>query len=539
MESIRKTGKTTSFVLHILISGLITGLISSAVFSPVNVQAGFDLKSLISGLGFSGLKSINPKKALFGSIAVIASVLVAYKLTKYVNNHESKLKFDFGKLNFESKDLKFENKKLGQDEKFLWGVATSAYQNEGPGGFEGVGPRNNWQAFEGKEIVIGGKMCIPVPEFSGDACKFWEKYKEDIDLAKSLGFNTFRFSISWEKVEPKASEFSEMALQHYQDVCEYMVQKGIKPVITLHHYADPCWFADMGGFEKEANIKYFVGFCEQVFKRLNKYSPLFFTFNTFEGYAMPGYSQGTKPPFKKDMGLAIEVLKNLLESHVRVYRALEAIDSNAQVGIYKNIHQLDPWNLLNPLDILVSYIGSYIINDAIYNFFKTGVFKVWIPTKVNMNYENKAAIGALRFVGLNYYSGKFVKNGKFVTRPGCMSTQNKEHCSYPEGFYRAIKAISRDFAKPLNLPIYVTENGVAALCDQDRETFYKQYLYAMSKAVKEGVDLRGYITWTLMDNYEWTLGYNVKYGLCSVDRETQERKLKPGTEFLLEVVRNN
>lgn len=555
VKNIKKTGKIISFVLTVLISSLI--------FSPASLQAGLLQEGLLQAnplhnflralglmapekkgfcIGLGSFNNISKKQAIIGiagATACALSAIVTYKLTKYVKNHESKIKFDFDSLKFEAKDLKFENK--NNKEPFLWGVATSAYQVEGKAGFDGKKdePRNQWEAFEGKQVEIGGKMCTPVPYISGDACKHWEKYKEDIDLAKKLGFNTFRLSIAWEKVEPKCGEFSQDALRHYEDVCKYIVDKGIKPVITLHHYTDPFWFAGIGGFEKEENIKYFVKFCEQVFTRLNKYRPLWFTFNTFEGYAMPGYSQGTKPPFKKDMGLAIEVLKNLLESHVRVYRALKLIDCNSNIGIYKNIHQLDPWNLLNPIDILVGYIGDYIVNDSIYNFFKTGVFKVWIPFKVNMNYEDKSAIGALDQVGLNYYSGKFVKNGKFITRPGCMPTQNKEHCAYPEGFYRAIKDVSRDFAMPLNIPIYVTENGVAALSDADRGTFYKQYLYALSKAIQEGADVRGYVTWTLMDNYEWTHGYNVKYGLCSVDHETQERKLKPGTEFLLEVVNNN
>jgi len=388
-----------------------------------------------------------------------------------------------------------------------------------------------------------------VPHSSGQACEHWVNYKKDIDLLKNLGFNTFRISISWGKVEPELGRFSENALAHYEDVCAYMVANGIKPVVTLHHYTHPCWFEDMGAFEREENIKYFVNFCEKVFVRLKNYVHLWFTCNTFSGYALAGYAKGMKPPFKKDLGLAIKVLKNLLESHVRVYHKLKCIEPAAQVGIYKNIFQLDPypWGnfLKNPVDILYSCMGNYIANSSIYNFFKTGVFKVWILNKLSLKYKNKQAIGALDCIGLNYYSGAYVKNCKVINRPDCLPTQNAQYTIYPEGFYRALKSIDKELAKPLtkitkrDIPIYVTENGVASLTDSDRAFFYESYLGALSQAMQEGVDVRGYITWSLLDNYEWRSGYSVKYGICEVDRETQERKLKKGTEFLLRVVNNS
>lgn len=525
--------------------GLITSLSCATIFPNKGCYSGFLNNSLTKNLG-----DVSMKKMGFYALGTVATALALFGFVKaanlYSKKHESRLDFGFSGLNFEAKDLKNLNG-FRDGQKFLWGVATSAYQVEGRAGYneDNAGkpdamPRNQWEALEGKNLEIGGKSVMPVPHISGNACKHWEMYKQDIDLAKKLGFTTFRISIAWEKVEPKCGEFDQKALQHYKDVCEYMVQNGIKPLITLHHYTDPVWFAEKGGFEKEENIKYFVEFCQKVFEILNKnFKPLWFTFNTFEGYAMPGYSQAEKPPFKKDMKLAINVLKNLLEAHVQVYRALKQIDSDSKIGIYKNIHQIDPWNLLNPFDRLMSYFAEYLTNTVIYNFFKTGVFKVKIPFKVDINYINKDAVQALDMVGLNYYSGKFAKNFAIITRPGCKKTQNPAHCVYPEGFYRAIKSISKDFAEPLNIPIYVTENGIAALSDIDRQDFYKNYLFALDKAVGEGADVRGYVTWTLMDNYEWIFGYNVKYGICSVDPGTMERKLKPGTDFLLEVVQNN
>jgi len=476
--------------------------------------------------------------AIAGGITAICSY-AAYKISKLVNNLPSRMAWDFDKISIDADTLTFENKNL--TEPFLWGVATSAYQVEGDDGAS-VKPYNQWNRCEGQGIEIASKIQKPVPHLSGKACEHWARYKEDIDLLKKLGFNAFRISLSWGKIEPKEGVFNEDALAHYEDVCAYMIKQGIKPVLTLHHYTHPCWFEDKGGFEKEENIDLFVNFCEKVFVRLKKYVHLWFTFNTFSGYALAGYSQAMKPPFKKEMPLAIEVLKNLLESHVRVYHRLKQIDGSAQVGIYKNIFQLDPYFVWNPLDWLCSFIGNAISNDSIYNFFKTGIFAV--PISKN-KYENKHAIGALDMIGLNYYSGSYVKNFKVIPRVGCIPTYNDRYTIYPEGFYRALLQISEQLAKPLEkikeqaVPIYVTENGIAAKSSKDRDTFYKRYLYALSQAMKKGVDVRGYITWSLMDNYEWSLGYNVKYGICEVDFDTQERKLKSGTELLLNVAALN
>jgi len=489
--------------------------------------------ALLSLLFVFPAKAMNCKKLFCGLFAAGVSIAAIYGTVKAVHNHPSRMRWDLQDKAIDVDSLCFDN--AHTDEKFLWGVATSAYQVEGEDGAT-IKPYNQWQRCEEKEIEIDGKTCIPVPHVSGNACEHFSRYKEDIQLMKKLGFKAFRFSISWGKVEPREGEFNQEVIDHYEDVCRELVANGIKPVVTLHHYTHPCWFEDLGSFEKEENIQYFVRFCKKVFRQLHPHIHLWFTFNTFVGYALPGFSQGMKPPFKKDLALAITVLKHVLEAHVHVYHALKEISPTSKIGIYKNIFQLDPWCLLNPLDRLYCALGNSISNDSIYNFFTTGVFKLWIPCKVSMNYKNEWAIGALDCVGLNYYSGAYAKNFKIIPRPECIPTKNSRYTIYPEGFYRAIKTIDQKLAKPLAVPIYITENGIAARNDKERSFFYKSYLYALSKAMQEGVDVRGYMTWSLMDNYEWSSGYDVQYGICHVDFKTQERTLKKGTEFLIDVV---
>jgi len=311
----------------------------------------------------------------------------------------------------------------------------------------------------------------------------------------------------------------------------------------LYHYAHPCWFEDLGGFQKEENLKYFERFCKTVFEQLDnlevKVRPIFLTFSSFIGYAFPAYFIGEKPPFKKDFQFALQVLKNMLQVHVNVYRTLKNINPAATIGLHKTVFPTDPYNLCNPFDLLYSWMGNNLSNYSIYNFFKTGIFKVWMPTKGSIYYENKDAIGALDCIGLTYYSASFAKNGKIISRPECIPTENERYTIYPEGFYRTLKSLWKHLAKPLSVPIYVTETGIAARNAEERDLFFRRHLYALQKAMCEGVQVKSYCVWSLMDNFEWSQGYTKKYGICSVDFETQERTLKDGIDFLINVVKNH
>lgn len=433
-------------------------------------------------------------------------------------------------------------------EDFLWGVGTSAYQIEGPQkdedlldieGHSKIFPKNQWHIWEGKEIEQDGKKIKLVPYKSGDACASWNLYEQDIQKIDEIGFNTYRFSIAWEKVEPLEGKFNEKALDRYEDLCKKLVAKNIKPVITLYHYTHPDWFEKKGGFEDVDNKKYVVRFCKKVFDRLNKYAHLWFTINTFSGYALPAYSVGFKPPFKKDMQLAVEVLKNLLDTHVAVYRALKAKDESAQIGIYKNIFHLDPWNWWNPADRLACYFGNQLTNESIYNYFTKGRFKVWMPGRAKIDYVNKDAIGAFDCVGINYYSGAYMRNFKPQCRSELIKTAAELYTIYPEGLYRAVKDVWNKLANKFKKPksIYITETGIAPLKEEHRNLFFERHIYALSKAIEDGIPVKGYIIWTLMDNFEWQQGYDQKkFGICEVNRDTKERMVRDNIPYLRNVL---
>ena len=409
---------------------------------------------------------------------------------------------------------------------FLWGAGTSAQQ------VEGNCTNNTWYQAE-----QDGKF----PEVAGIACDHWNRYKEDIQLLKKAGLNTYRFSVEWSKIEPSEGEFDETALQHYQDVVEELVRNNIKPCITLHHYTDPIWFADKGGFEKPENSTLFVRFGQTVINRLQPHGVhLWFTFNSPDGYAARGYQQGSQPPFKKNMALMAEVYKNVLETHVQLYRTIKSMHGDTiRIGILKNILQLDPYNYCNPLDHLGCKIATDLTDTGFFGFFTTGRFTIWIPCLVNCDHTNSEAIGATDFIGLNYYSHLYMKNFKPVHGVNEETTQNPNYVVYPEGLYRALTTINEKLVQPLkkltpsrDIPVYVTENGIATDDDAQRDRFLKSYLASISRAMHDGVPVKGYIHWSLLDNYEWG-SYSKHYGIYAVNRETQERTFKPGAAYLV------
>jgi beta-glucosidase len=441
--------------------------------------------------------------------------------------------------------------------EWLWGVGTSAHQ------VEGNCTNNNWYEWsqlpeqQARGMVDAGK-----------ACNHWNTYKEDIKLMQKLGVNTYRFSVEWSKVMPAPGVIDQNVLDHYEDVCKELVSHGIKPVITLFHYTEPLWFYHkqrhlsaaeaqksfphlsslvkdeeliLTGWEDPANITYFVQFCQATFDRLHSYVHLWLTFNSPEGHALQGWYSKDKPPAKKNMSLAMEVLKNLLEAHVHVYQTLKARPGGmeSKIGILKNTFQIDPWDYCNPLDHIGAAIGNKIQNDTVFNFLRTGSFSIYIPFMVNVEHTNKyLAHGGkcLDFIGLNYYSHGYIKNFKTVRdEVREIPTNNKKYTIYAEGFYLAIKELSDIIAKPLGIPIYVTENGIGADTDEHRLLFNKRYLYALTRALEEGYDVRGYILWSFMDNYEWGV-YAKRYGVFHVDFATQERTLKKGADYFVKVV---
>lgn len=457
------------------------------------------------------------------SIGIVPTDIHARHHSKKRGHHWNWKKIDTNNLHFPA--------------NFLWGSATSSQQVEGNAG------NNSWTAWENSCDQFGNPH---VKEKTGIACDHWTRYKEDIALMQQLGLNTHRFSLDWSKVEPEQGVFDQVVLDHYKDVCREMVAHGIRPVITLHHYVEPLWFFNNGSFENKANTKYFVEFCQRVFAELHEYVHLWFTFNSACSTAAHRYLDNSHPvpPYnwgrKNNIEKAVHLMGNLLETHVEVYHALKQMPGgqSARIGILKNIFQLDSHHPLAIHDHIKSYFGKKLVDEPMYRFFTTGYFSVHIPSKVKESRPfNPRAQHSLDFVGLNYYSHGTLKHGKIIRSSREIPVDNAKYSVYAEGFYRAIRQLSDRVAKPLNIPIYVTENGISTADESIRQLFFQRYLYALSLAIEDGHDVRGYITWSFMDNYSWGT-YQRTYGLISVDRTTLARgPVKPGAQYYINTIK--
>ncbi len=416
---------------------------------------------------------------------------------------------------------------------FIWGTATAAHQVEGD-------CTNNWSAFE-KGSNADGKPNIKDNQQSGSACDHWNRYPEDIKLIKELGVSHYRFSVEWSKIQPEQDIFDEAVLLHYSKMIDRLIENDITPVLTLHHFTHPLWFDSLGAFEKEENILFFISFCERVFKEFSSKVNFWCTINEPGVVATQGYFSGMFPPGKKDSQLSAVVLKNLLDAHVKAYHVLKKMENGpgSKIGLVKNINQFDPWRRWHLLDWIISNAVNHFYNDSTLDFLRTGIFKIRIPGLAWVYHKNIDAIGSTDFFGLNYYSHNHLKMQFSYREPFTMQYPDGDiltdmpYTIYGEGMYRAIESVSA-----LNVPIIITENGVADAADDRRKLYIQRYLYAVSRAIEDGFDIQGYFYWSLMDNFEWAFGYDMKFGLYAVDYKTQERTLRKGAEAFIDIVKS-
>ena len=416
---------------------------------------------------------------------------------------------------------------------FAWGTATAAHQ------VEGNNTNNNWYDWE-HQLDENNQPRIHNGDKSILAADHWNRYPDDIKLMKDLGVNHYRFSIEWSKIEPQNGNYNAESIQHYRDLCDSLIKNNITPVVTLHHFTHPTWFEKLGAFEKKENIDHFIEYSEYAFNNLKDLVPIWCTINEPSVFVSQGYFNGIFPPGKKDPVLAATVLENLLFAHTKTYKHLKSLNGgdNAQIGLVKNIFQFDPLRRWHILDWAFSKVLNNVFTHSTLDYFKKGYSTFSLPGMVKKHMENNDAVGAMDFIGLNYYSRMHVKGQANLTEPFVFEKRAKDiqtdmdYALYPEGFYEALHTIST-----LKKPIYVTENGVADQGNNIREIFIKRYLYALHKGLQDGLDIRGYFYWTLMDNFEWSEGYKMKFGLYEVDFETQERTLRESSNLFAKMVK--
>ena len=461
----------------------------------------------------------------------------------------------------ERKTLDFDELHTNQlyfPEGFLYGCAIAEQQNSGAENC----PKSNWSNWEATSFP-DGRPHIKDGQRSGKACDHWNLYEVDIKLMQELGLNSFRLSLAWDRIEPEQGVFSEDALQHYSDEVDALLKAGIKPMITLHQFAHPMWFENLGAFEKEENIQHFVRYAKKIFEKLGDRVHLWCTINEPTIYMFQGYLPFNRvfPPAKENdlldsYKLATKVLKHLLMAHTEVYLTLKGMDHGheAKIGLVHQYLKFNAQHWYDPIERIPGKLLNYLMIDSVIQFLKTGTFDYgWGPlfsetyhAPIDKRSKVPAAQQISDFVGLNYYSrvllkfelenllkGEINKVLDSVPDPGETMT-DMPYAIYPEGIYHALFRMAT-----IGLPIYVTETGAPDhnnTNDERRQRWITEYLKAISLAREDGVDVNGIFYWTLTDNFEWSYGYLEKFGLFAVDLETQERTIKDGGKLYAKIV---
>ncbi len=404
---------------------------------------------------------------------------------------------------------------------FLWGTATAAHQ------VEGSQTNNTWAAWEETPGHIFQD------QRAGLACDWWNgRYVEDFDRAAWLGNNTHRFSVEWSRIEPEPGRYDESALAHYADMIAALRARRMEPLITLHHFTDPLWISERGGWTNPETIDHFAAFAQIVAEALGASASLWCTINEPLVYATHGYLMGNFPPGQKHLGRTLRVVENLLRGHAAAYAAIKEAQPGAQIGFAKHQVSLVPRRpalLHTPARNLVRQVYNQAFVDALL----TGVLKLPRHTV-----HVPQARGTLDWIGLNYYyrfevgfSPRAVRQ-LFVQqrRPsdGILGPDSVGEI-WPEGLFEQIRWLG----ERTDIPIFVTENGIPDADDALRPLFLVRSIRSLWQAVNFNYQVKGYFFWSLLDNFEWAEGYDpqFRFGLFGCDPVTQERTRRPSADL--------
>lgn len=406
---------------------------------------------------------------------------------------------------------------------FYWGASTASHQVEG-------GTHNQWtqwelgaataQAKSAKKRLswlpewdrIAQRATDPANYISGRGVEHYKLYEQDFELVKNLNLNAFRFGIEWSRVEPEEGVWDKAQWEHYKKYIQTLLDMNIEPFLNIWHWTLPVWFTDKGGFSKRSNLKYFDRFVAKLSQELQiKELKYVITLNEPNVYTSFSYLTGEWPPQLKSPIKAALTYWNLTRAHHRAYNILKAVHPKLQIGVaaqLANIQAKRPHNLL----------------DEIATKWMRYAWNWWFLNRIK-NYQD--------FVGINYYftdyyelgDHKGIKNVEFFHRANPKVPKNDlGWYMEPEGIYPLMLRTWSHYKKP----IIITENGLADETDEYRRWWIEETMVAMERALSEGVDLRGYMHWSLLDNFEWAYGWWPKFGLIAVDRANgMTRKPRP------------
>lgn len=428
---------------------------------------------------------------------------------------------------------------------FVWGVATASYQIEGAWKEDGKG-LSIWDTFSHTPGKIANGDTADV------ACDHYHRFAEDLSLLKELGAKAYRFSISWPRVLPEGRGLVNWrGLDFYDRLVDSLLTLGITPFVTLHHWDLPQSLQDIGGWTNRDVLGYFADYTSLVVHRLGDRVTHWITLNEPWCIAHFGYLSGEHAPGIKDKKAAIQVGHNLLVGHGLATQAIRSVDSRSQVGIALILSPYEPY-VDSPENMAVAeeqwrIEGTWFLDPIFKACYSPEMLKACAIDAPHVRPGDFALIAQrLDFLGVNYYFRNVVdKDGNIIKRvPGSDYTDmDWEIC--PAAFRRLLIKLNSEYQLP---PVFITENGAAfpdkvtnnnCVHDPQRIKYIHEHLIELRQAMREGVSVKGYFVWSLLDNFEWSLGYSKRFGITYVDYVTQRRIPKDSFNWYARVIRRN
>lgn len=431
---------------------------------------------------------------------------------------------------------------------FLWGAATSAYQIEGSPLADGAGP-SNWHVFAHQPGRIR-------KGHHGDvACDHYRLWPEDIGLMGTLGLNAYRFSLAWNRIQPQGTgAVNHPGLDHYARLVDGLLEAGIEPFPTLHHWDLPAALEDRGGWSNPDIAGWFADYAEIVWKRLGDRVKRWTTLNEPWVIVDAGYVHGVHPPGKRDLGLAARASRNLLRAHGEAVRRFRAL-CPGEVGIVVNLEPKDPASSSaedgRAVQLADAYMNRQYLDPLILGSYPEEMAEIHGPGWEDPTPEDlKLMSEPVDFLGLNYYTRSVNRHhAEGYPVPAAQVHQTGAEYTdmgwevHPDSLVAALVWMKERYGDPV---IYITENGAAVpdpapdsegrVRDPRRTTYLQQHLLAARRAMDQGVRLGGYFVWSLLDNLEWACGYEMRMGLVRVDYRTLERRIKDSGHFYRDVI---
>lgn len=424
---------------------------------------------------------------------------------------------------------------------FLFGAATSSYQIEGHG-FGGAGP-THWDSF----AATPGNVVRA--EHGGRACDHYHRYEEDLDLIQAAGFDAYRFSTSWARVMPEGrGTVNQEGLDFYDRLTDAMLERGLKPCATLYHWELPQALADLGGWRNRDIAGWFGDFAQVIMDRIGDRVYSAAPINEPWCVAWLSHFQGHHAPGMRDIRAAARAMHHVLLAHGTAIQIMRGLGMKNLGGVFN-------FEWAHPADGSPEAQEAAALYDAIYNrFLLGGVFKGEYPAEVLTALEPHLPQGwqedfpviqaPLDWCGLNYYTRKVIApcDGPWPAHKEAEGPLPKTQMGwevYPDGLYKFLKRTAAEYTG--GLPLFITENGMAnpdvlkggRVADPERIAYINAHLAKVKQAADEGVPVQGYFLWSLLDNYEWALGYEKRFGLVHVDFESLQRTPKDSYKVLM------